>query len=110
MVERRETWSGPLPPPAVLEHFNSVVENGAERIFQAWESETRHRHELERSDFRWSVVDSVFGKTLAFLFVIAALGVSVYALSIGAAWFAGIFGGVTIAAVVGAFIKTNGPK
>ena len=112
MVEQRRetTWSGPLPPPAVLEQFNSVVENGAERIFQAWESETRHRHQLEQRDFRWSVFDSIFGKTLAFLFVLAALAVSVYALSTGATWFAGIIGGATIASVVWAFTKTNRTK
>jgi uncharacterized membrane protein len=27
-----EQWSGPLPPPAVLEKFSQIIPNGAERI------------------------------------------------------------------------------
>lgn len=106
-VERREAWSGPLPPPAVLEQFNGVVQNGAERIFSAWEKETEHRHGLERSDLRWSIFEGIFGKVLAFIFVMAAFALAAYCAAIGATWLAGLFGAGVIAAVVWAFVKTN---
>lgn len=96
-----------MPPPAALEQFNAVVENGAERIFAAWEKETEHRHNLEKSDLRWSIFEGVFGKALAFIFVIAALALAAYCAAIGATWLSALFGGGVITAVVWAFVKTN---
>ncbi len=106
-VERREAWIGPLPPPAVLDQFNGVVEHGAERIFAAWENETKHRQALERSDLHWAIFEGIFGKVLAFLFVMATLGLAAYCAAIGAVWLSGLFGAGVIVAVVWAFIKSN---
>jgi uncharacterized membrane protein len=39
------SWEGPLPPPAILQQFNSIVENGAERIFRMAELEQSSRIE-----------------------------------------------------------------
>ncbi|WP_390888754.1 DUF2335 domain-containing protein [Devosia neptuniae] len=50
-------WAGPLPPPAILDGFNHVAENGAERIFKQWETESEHRRMMERRDFTWSVAE-----------------------------------------------------
>jgi uncharacterized membrane protein len=27
-------WQGPIPPPALIQQYNQVVDNGAERIMQ----------------------------------------------------------------------------
>lgn len=43
------SWQGPLPPPESLERFNTIVDNGAERIFRMAEIEQQHRIESERS-------------------------------------------------------------
>jgi len=43
-----EGYSGPLPHPAILEKFDAVIPNGAERIMAMVESEQLHRHELEK--------------------------------------------------------------
>lgn len=43
-------WRGPLPPPAVLREFDTVVENGAERIMRMAEAEQAHRHTTESAD------------------------------------------------------------
>ena len=51
----RARWQGPVPPPALIEQYNQVIENGAERIMrmaekaqdaeiatgQAWIAESR---------------------------------------------------------------------
>lgn len=42
--------SGPLPTPAMLQQYNDVIPNGAERIMAMAEREQGHRHELERRD------------------------------------------------------------
>lgn len=100
-------WAGPLPPPAILDQFNHVTPNGAERIFQQWESETAHRQAMERTDLKWSIFEAVFGKVLAFLFVIAAFGLAGYAAYLGAEWLSGFLAVGTIAGVVWAFVKAN---
>lgn len=100
-------WSGPLPPPAVLKEFDQIVENGAERIFRQWETETQHRRELERKDLDDLIRDNVRSRWFAFSFVMAALAVCVVAIVFGAPWVAAVLGGGTIASVVWAFIKTR---
>jgi uncharacterized membrane protein len=103
-------WAGPLPPPAILDHFNQVAENGAERIFKQWETESDHRRKMERRDFGWSVAEGMLGKVFAFVFVIAALGLAAYALSLGANWLAAFLAAGTIGSVVAAFVSTNRPR
>lgn len=109
-VESSQAWAGPLPPPAILDQFNAVAENGAERIFQQWEKETAHRHAMERMDLKWSIFEGIFGKTLAFLFVVAAFGLAGYAAFLGATWLSGFLAIGTIAGVVWAFVKANRPR
>ena len=54
-------WSGPLPPPGALDHFNRIIPDGANRIMLMIEQEQAHRiaHETKEldglvSDFRRS--------------------------------------------------------
>lgn len=107
MMRVQAEWSGPLPPPGILEQFNHVVDNGAERIFQAWEAETQHRHQLERRDLMATAIDAILGKVFAFLFVMAALTVCAVAIAWNAPWVAGLLGSGVIGSVVWAFIKVN---
>lgn len=100
-------WKAPLPPPETLEHFNDIVPNGAERIFQQWEGETKHRQELERGELRIFGWNALLGRIFAFLFVLLAMGVIVYAIYMNAQWLAGILGVGLIGSVVTAFIRTH---
>jgi uncharacterized membrane protein len=45
-----------------LNDFNRVVDNGAERIFTAWEAETNHLHKLETRDLSLVGWDALMGK------------------------------------------------
>lgn len=101
------TWSGPLPPPSVLEQFNDIVPNCAERIVANWEAESTHRRSLERRELTILGWSELAGKVFALLFVLGALALAGYAVANGQPWVAALFGGGTIAAVVWAFIRTN---
>jgi uncharacterized membrane protein len=100
-------WSGPLTPPSVLKDFDDVVPNGAARIFAAWESETEHRHGMERRNLMLAAADAIIGKVFAFIFVITALSACIYMATVGQEWVAAVLGGGTIASVVWAFVRTN---
>lgn len=111
---QQSSWSGPLPPPQALHEFDQVVPGGAERIMAAWEKETAHRQALEKRQMELTsrelilvAAEAFFSKISALIFVLAALGVSAYAIQLNQPWFAGIFGSSTIAAVVWAFIHTK---
>jgi uncharacterized membrane protein len=108
VVHTSTAWSGPLPPPSVLADFDTVVENGAERIMAAWESETAHRRELEMRELKFLAFDSTLGKIFALIFVLSALAAAAFAASIGAEWLGVVLGGGVIGSVVWAFV--NAPK
>lgn len=43
-------WSGPVPPPEILEKYNSLVPNAAERILIMAEEEARIRRDQMQKD------------------------------------------------------------
>lgn len=97
-------WEAPLPPPSVLDGFNQVVENGAERIVSNWEVESAHRRDRERDEQRLHYRDTREARYCALGFVLAALAVSAFFAYLNQPWLAGILGGGTIASVVWAFV------
>lgn len=107
---QQQQWAGPLPPPSVLQQFDDLVDNGAERIFAAWEGETAHRQGMERRDLHASIAEGLLGKILAFLFVIAVLALAAYAIYAKETAWGIVLGGGIIIAVVTAFIQTNRPR
>jgi len=93
-----------LPPPAVLEAYNSLVQDGAERVFRQFETEAEHRRTQEREGLREAMREGRAAQFLAGLFAFSALGITVYAISVGAFTVAAIVGGATLVGVVGAFL------
>jgi len=61
------TFQGPLPPPEVLERYNHVVSNGADRIVSMAESQLRHRQELESTVVNGNVTSQKRGQLFAFI-------------------------------------------
>jgi uncharacterized membrane protein len=48
LLERRDEYSGAIPPPAMLERFDELLPGTAARIIQWAEDEQQHRQQLER--------------------------------------------------------------
>lgn len=93
-------FTGPLPPPVVLEGYEAVVPGSAERIMAMAEKEQDHRHSREDEIVR------IFsrGQWLAFVLGVLALGSATLLLALGRD-----IGGFTtllfaVAAIVGAFL------
>ena len=42
------SFSGPIPPPALLQKYNEIIPNGAERILAMAEKQSAHREYLEK--------------------------------------------------------------
>lgn len=106
-IEQTSSWSGPLPSPIHLEQYSAIVENGAERIFKAWEEESKHRRDLEKKELSWVIFESILGKIFALLFVIMALSLAAYSIYSGQSWVGAVLGSGVLASVVAAFVAVN---
>ena len=79
------SWTGPLPPPAALEHFDRIIQGGASRILEMAEREQSHRIRLESAVFAADAADIKRGQLLGGTVAIAALGGAVLSVIYGAA-------------------------
>jgi uncharacterized membrane protein len=61
------SFSGPLPPPAVLAQYNEVIPNGAERIMAMAERQSAHREQLEASVVAANIASQARGMVFAFI-------------------------------------------
>lgn len=64
------TFSGPLPPPNMLQSYNDVVPNAAERIISVFEAEVHHRHNLEQAELQAEIKDVRTTQALRFLGIV----------------------------------------
>ena len=68
------SYSGPLPHPDILERYDGIVPNGAERIFAQFESQSAHRRMIEAKVINSNSFVQVFGAISALLLGLLALG------------------------------------
>ena len=103
-VARRTTWSGPLPPPAVLEQYDALVPGAAERIFRRWEKQSDHRMEMEKatgeSDSRRSDKGLLFAFILSLIIISSGTYIAVYVQP----WVGASIIGGNIAGLAGIFV------
>lgn len=113
-------WNLPYPPPEVLEHYQHVIPDGANRLLTMSENEQKHRHSVidrreERDSneqtFAWSHRSR--GQILGFILALIGIlgGVVLIGLGKSATGFGTFF--TSLAALIGLFvyaIKVNEPK
>ena len=89
-VTQSVSFSGPLPPPALLARYNDVIQNGAERIMAMAERQSAHRESLEAKVVEGNVASQARGSHYAFLiclitivggFVLIGMGKDIYGIA-----------------------------
>lgn len=60
-------FSGPIPPPALLQQYNQIIPNGADRIMQMAERQSAHRESLELMVVTGNVKAQTRGTLYAFI-------------------------------------------
>jgi uncharacterized membrane protein len=73
-----EQFSGPLPPPAILEQYNNVVPGAAERILKMAEEQSNHRRSLEQKVISSDVDNARLGMVFGFIIGLVAILAGVY--------------------------------
>lgn len=102
--ERTITFSGPLPPPEVLERYNKIVPGVAERIIKMAEQQSAHRRSLEaqviNSDIKNSKLGLYFGFMIGLTGIIGSVITSIYVSQLAG----GVLGIGSLTALTGVFI------
>lgn len=107
-VVQSATFVGPIPPPALFEHYDEVVPGAADRILKMAEKEQDHRHAWEMEEIRESFWAQKLGLCIGGLTFSGLIGGAIYGTYIGNEIIVGIFLGVGVVAVAGRFIIRRG--
>ncbi|HHE4679999.1 TPA: DUF2335 domain-containing protein [Proteus mirabilis] len=110
IVQKRESFSGPLPHPDFLQRYEEILPGGAERIFCLTEKEQSFRHDTQKMAINGAIKKDSRGQWMGFFLSICVLIIATYFAKEGAYWFAGtlITGNlVALAAVFAAGRKGN---
>jgi len=97
-------FSGPLPPPDALAHYNNIIPGAAERILRMAESEAENRHRNERKVVDNVVRSSFLGIFFAFASVVLMVVLAYFALIYEYPTVATSIVVINIASVAGIFI------
>ncbi len=84
------SFSGPLPPPSMLESYEKIVAGSADRILRMAEKEQDHRIDWENTALKGNISIQKRGQNLGFL-------ISIISMSVGA--FLG-YSGITAVAII----------
>ena len=101
-------FSGPIPPPSIIEGYERVLPGSADRIITMAEKQSEHRQKMEEKMISAESRDSLLGVIFAFLLgvgciIVAVIMVCVVPQNSGA--IAGAFLGVTgIGSITSSFI------
>ncbi len=98
-----ESHSGPLPSPEHLESY-SIIPNGADRIMQMAENQSKHRMELEQHVVSSQIKESQRGQLFALIISVFSLCTSLILGLNGHDTVAGVIGGSTIVSLATIFI------
>lgn len=72
-VSRQYSFSGPLPPPEVLEKYNQALPGAAERILSMAEQQSRHRQSIETKVIDSNTFVQKLGPVLGFIVAMTAV-------------------------------------
>jgi uncharacterized membrane protein len=105
------SFSGPYPPPGVLQAYEAAVPGLAKQIIKQLEAEVAHRREMENRRLEAIIADRQAvrkerrrGQVLGFLLGLAGLGASVWIAYFGHPTTAGAVGVTTVISLVSVFV------
>lgn len=103
-VRQEFQYTGPIPPPAMLEQYNKIVPGAAERILRMAEDQSSHRRTLEKKAIDTDSRNSILGIMSALVITMSSFGLAAYAIKMGQSDAGKFIGGASFLSLVGAFI------
>lgn len=108
--KKAEMFSGPIPHPEIIERYEKILPGAAKIIFEEWDSQVKHRHNIERSVIKTDNIKSILGVFFGFLTVLIIIGGGVYTALNGLQLFGGGLSLAGLAIIVTAFITSRKSK
>ncbi len=101
------SFSGPIPPPALLERYNEIIPDGANRILMMAEKQSAHRESLESTVVRANVAAQTRGSIFAFIICMTTIISGTWLISTGrsASGLVSLLGG--LAGIVATFVYSQ---
>ena len=76
-------FSGPIPPPQMLEAYNKILPGAAERILNMAEKQSAHRQNMEKTIVLSDTRNSHLGLVFAFILVFTSISAGTFLTYIG---------------------------
>jgi uncharacterized membrane protein len=76
-------FSGPIPPPAILDQYNKILPGAAERIICMAEQQGDHRRHLEKVTIEANAFSEKLGPILGFIIAMTAIVGGIWLISKG---------------------------
>jgi uncharacterized membrane protein len=103
-IRRAEHFSGPIPPPEILERYNTVYPGAAQIILEAFKVQGDHRRSLETMVVKQGKRDSLLGLVFAFILGLATVTGSVICIIYDHQIAGTLLGGAGLTSLVGTFV------
>lgn len=97
-------FSGPLPPPEMLDQYNQVEPGAANRILRMAEKEQSHRHDRESEAVAGEIAKDRRGQNYALLVSMTIILGSIGLIAIGEQIYGTVLAGGTLIGLAGTFI------
>lgn len=98
-------FSGPLPPPDILQAYEEIVPGSAKMIFDCFQKQSDHRIKLEDYAVRSQIFQSGLGQVFGFILSAGCVGASIYVSYLGFVELGVTLGGITVVALATIFVK-----
>lgn len=107
-------FSGPIPPPDIIEKYEHILPGSADRIIAMAEKQSIHRQNMERTMVESEARDSLLGIVFAFMLgigcIIAAIVVVVLVPKNSGAVAGAVMGATGIGSITSGFIRSTRTK
>lgn len=109
-IQETTAFSGPIPPPDILAHYNEIAPGAADRIIAMAESEVAHRQDCEKQALSSEISDVKRGQIFGFIIgLIAILSGAITALN-GSEWAGAAIGSAGVIGLVSVFVYGRSNK
>jgi len=102
---QRASFSGPMPPPDILDRYNQIIPGAAKDILEEFKVNGAHSRDMEKAAIRGAIGNDKRGQWMAFVLVILGFVLIAYLAVNGHTAVAVVVAGTLLGAVITGFLS-----
>lgn len=107
LLQVLEEFSGPIPPPSLLREYDQLIDGGAERIFGAFEAQTKHRQTIESQVITGNEKRATRGQVMAYSLALLILALGSVMIFNGHGWEGTTLISIDLVGLVSVFVTSK---